>query len=937
LLNTQPFSFDSDQIDDDNKIDRSHIVDPFEPSPGIINKLPRDLPWPPFKSDNPYRRVIVELEAEPTSLVRASFLDNGFAGAELGERVTDHYLGLVAEHKVFKNRLQVVAPDHEVLWDYYNVYNGLGLVIHEKYVPMIDALPGVLSVSYDKQGKGALSDSVKIINADATWQKTNATGASLNGEGVVVAVLDTGIDYNHKDLGGDFGPGYKVIGGYDFVNDDADPMDDNYHGTMVSGIIAASGTVKGVAPNASLLAYKVSDETDNAMITDTVAGLDRALDPDGVPATDDAADILCISLSWFGTPYDAISKAVNNAFAAGSLPVVAGGNNGPDLMTTRSPGSAYGALTLGATTKADEIASISSRGPVGFGHIKPDIVAPGIDIFTTYLGNSYGTLTGTSASAPQAVGAAALLKQLHPNWTAPEIKDALINNAFDLGEDAVTQGAGRLDVLSAVEAKLRASPGVLAFEKETNGIWDETTSEILTFNNSHGFQVDCTIEIECYYSADKELWEVEKPVQVFNYIQPSNSAFSVPAMGTKDITFTLNIQGAAEQGYFWGSIEIKSANDNLTVPFGFRNIDITTDKGEWVISTDTDLSNQQFRAKNLTVTNDALLTLDNVTIFIDSTKNGQSLIDIIEGSSIEMNYCIIAPYNASVYFNFSMYGKGTIRNSHLSGMWGVYRSPYPGGINIYADDSEVTNSTIFRCYTNGVFSAETSGVLVADNYIHHNGGEGVLVWKATDLKILRNNCSQNWWDGVGITGGDAVISDNSIHFNSYDGIWVNNSSPLIANNVVTGSGYWMKHQDAAGIKFQRGSSPVMENNTFSGNKYYGFYINASSPIVMNTSVDDSHTKDILIVPFKGNHCEPFFINSTYNSISIPLNDPDSKITRQWFMQVIVKDDTGRAVPGATVKLIDRNQNLVKLQVTDADGSTKRFIATQYIRTLSKTD
>jgi len=933
LLNVSPSIFDTGE-----NISNFHNLTGWQDSQMELKKeLPRDLPWPPFKGDSSYRRILVELDGLPTSLKRTDLRHSGLSGEELGKRVTEYYRSLIISHELFKNRLRLLTTDCEVMWDYYNAYNGIGLIIPESYVSGLQDLPGVKSVGYDKLGQGALSGSVKLINADDVWQLTNSTGSKLTGEGVVIAVLDTGIDYNHKDLGSGIGPAYKIIGGYDFVNKDTDPFDDNYHGTMVTGIIAANGSVKGVAPNASILAYKVSDETDNAWITDTLAGLDRALDPDGIPATNDAADIICISLSWFGTSYDEISKAVDNAFSAGSLPVVAGGNNGPDLMTMRSPGGAYGALTLGASTKADKPADISSRGPVGFAHIKPDIVAPGIDIFTTYPGNSYGYLTGTSAAGPHAVGAAALLKQLHPNWTASELKDALINNARDIGADPVTQGAGRLDVLASVTAKLSASPGVLAFESESGGVLDSTSSETLTLNNSHSSQVDGTLEISCYYSADLELVEFDSPVQVFNYLQPSSSSFSIPALSTENVVFNLNIPATAGQGYYWGRIEIKSAHDNLTVPFGFRYIEISTNKGEWLVSTDTQVVGQQLRASNLTVTNSAKLTLDNVTLFIDSKEDGLSLIDVKAGSSITITNSILAAYNPSIYYNFSIYGPAIINRSSISGLWGIYESPYPGGINIYSDGSEITNSTIFRCYTNGVFSALTSDVLIADNYIHHNGGEGVLVWMAENIRIYRNNCSRNWWDGVGITGGSGVIAENSIHYNSYDGIWINNSSPYISRNFVSQSGYWMKHDDAAGIKFQRGSEPIMEKNVFADNKYYGFYINASSPVVWNTSIFGSSEKDVYILPFSGNHCAPLFINTTYNTISIPHDDTGSSITRQWFLRVNVKDEAGQPVPGAAVKLVDKYEALVGEFVTDYSGFTELIVATQYIRTLTKTD
>jgi subtilisin family serine protease len=100
-----------------------------------------------------------------------------------------------------------------------------------------------------------LDNSVSLINAPDIWQLRDSGGDNITGKGVLVAVIDTGIDYMHPDLGGGFGPGYKVVGGFDFANNDSDPMDDNGHGTLVAGIIAANGNLKGVAPDANLLAY----------------------------------------------------------------------------------------------------------------------------------------------------------------------------------------------------------------------------------------------------------------------------------------------------------------------------------------------------------------------------------------------------------------------------------------------------------------------------------------------------------------------------------------------------------------------------------------------------------------------------------------------------------------------------------------------------------
>ena len=107
-----------------------------------------------------------------------------------------------------------------------------------------------------------LRQSVPQIRADRVHLELSATG-----KGIVVAVLDTGIDYMHADLGGGIGPEFKVIGGYDFVNNDDDPRDDQGHGTSVAGVVAADGGLKGVAPDARLLAFKVADARGRSLRT----------------------------------------------------------------------------------------------------------------------------------------------------------------------------------------------------------------------------------------------------------------------------------------------------------------------------------------------------------------------------------------------------------------------------------------------------------------------------------------------------------------------------------------------------------------------------------------------------------------------------------------------------------------------------------------------
>lgn len=161
----------------------------------------------------------------------------------------------------------------------------------------------------------------------------------IDGAGIKVAVIDTGVDFNHPDLFG-FGPEGKVVGGYNFINEGQPPLDTNGHGTQVAGVIAADGQIKGVAPKAKILAYKVS-ENGEGVSSDLIT---RAINM----AIEDGADIINISLGVNKTN-PKIDRAVNNALEKEIFVVTAAGNDGPDSKSIGSPGRNFGAVTVGAT------------------------------------------------------------------------------------------------------------------------------------------------------------------------------------------------------------------------------------------------------------------------------------------------------------------------------------------------------------------------------------------------------------------------------------------------------------------------------------------------------------------------------------------------------------------------------------------------------------
>ena len=161
----------------------------------------------------------------------------------------------------------------------------------------------------------------------------------LDGSGVKVAVIDTGVDFNHPDLLG-WGPDGKVIGGYNFIQTNQLPMDKNGHGTKVAGIIAADGSILGIAPKAKILAYKVSEDGEGVSSELISGAIEKAIE--------DEADIINISLGVNRTN-SKIDSAVNYALEKGIFVVTAAGNDGPELKTIGSPGRNFESLTVGAT------------------------------------------------------------------------------------------------------------------------------------------------------------------------------------------------------------------------------------------------------------------------------------------------------------------------------------------------------------------------------------------------------------------------------------------------------------------------------------------------------------------------------------------------------------------------------------------------------------
>ena len=325
--------------------------------------------------------------------------------------------------------------------------------------------------------------SVERIEAPSVWN------LGYEGENVTIAVLDTGIAWDHEtffyyDENGTRISDTKVIANVSFVPWEEKGYDLNGHGTHCAGIAAGtggpSGKYRGVAPKANLVSVKIGCSEGYGYDSWIIGGIEWVI------KNKDVYNIKIISFSFGGPgfPEDPLSMAINRAVDEGILFSASAGNEGPDWGTVHGPGWAVNAITVGATTKEDTIAELSGRGPIdpygsqfyGYpavatphqGRIEPDIVAPGVNIMSAdaWDPEGYVAFSGTSMSCPHAAGAAAVLLSAFPSTTPEMIRVALTVSATDLGYSPYEQGDGRLNLGAAYDAIVTLGKlGILSWEE----------------------------------------------------------------------------------------------------------------------------------------------------------------------------------------------------------------------------------------------------------------------------------------------------------------------------------------------------------------------------------------------------------------------------------------------------------------------------------------
>jgi|GEM_PF-4981241 subtilisin family serine protease len=228
---------------------------------------------------------------------------------------------------------------------------------------------------------------------------------NITGEGVVVAILDTGVNYKLPDLDDNY------LGGYDFAYDDLDPNDLEGHGTTVAALLAGEGDdqFQGIAPNASYYAVKVLDDSGAGKLSDVLDGLDWAVQH----------NVSIVSMSYGQPVYSpAEHTAIQTLYNKGVILVAAAGNEGYDKLIY--PAGYPEVVSVGAVNRYGEVASWSNKGAF--------LAAPGVEITILTRFGTTTTGSGTSYATPIVSGVVALMKQVNPNLNSANVKDALANS-----------------------------------------------------------------------------------------------------------------------------------------------------------------------------------------------------------------------------------------------------------------------------------------------------------------------------------------------------------------------------------------------------------------------------------------------------------------------------------------------------------------------------
>ncbi|MGK7932203.1 MAG: S8 family serine peptidase [Microcystaceae cyanobacterium] len=653
---------------------------------------------------------------------------------------------------------------------------------------------------------------VRRIKADQVWD--NLSGQET--DAVVVGVIDTGVDYEHEDLADnmwknpleiegngidDDNNGYvDDIYGWDFGNQDNDPIDVHSHGTHVAGTIAATGNngigVVGVNPYAEILALKIFDDRGRGYTDDAIASvryaikLKEAYDQD--PAT--GANIRVLNMSFGGGEATSEFEAViEDAGEVGILVVAAAGNNNRNIDKQSFYPASYSndnLIAVAATQQNNNRSSYSN-----YGATTVDVAAPGDNIYSTLPNNKYGNKQGTSMAAPHVAGAASLLFAYDPSLTPSEVKQILIDSSVEVEDfKGKVVSNGRINLKRAFELIVDSNENPMAendnFNTEENSILTFTVNDLLG-NDSDPEDTPLTMDSMDLANLQGELTEDVDG----NYIYDSKGQFDylqVGETGTDSFTYTIKDEQDAVSNSATVTITIEGVND---APTGINLDNNTIDENS---SNDTVIG--MFSTIDIDTTDNHTYTL------LDDADGRFKLVD----NQLQVADGTLLDYEANTHHQI------TIQTTDSGGL------TYDEVFTINVNDLSDTASSYFDMTVDG------DTVSYQANEIHSYGGrkqdqKGTVTFADTDTITLMGNT----WKAVDLTS--YVITPNTIltfDFQSSQegevhGIGFDNDKKISGDTTfqLFGSQKWGK-QKYNNYSIEPNSEPEWKSYTISVGKHF---------------------------------------------------------------------------------------------------------------------
>jgi hypothetical protein len=672
------------------------------------------------------------------------------------------------------------------------------------------------------------------INAPATWDIT--TGSATT----VIAMIDSGLQFNHPDLAGklwvnpgevsdngldDDNNGYiDDLNGWDFVNGDNLPADDNGHGTQTAGVAGAATDnntgIAGVCWNCTLMPVKVMSSAGVANYSDIAAGV--------LYAARKGARVINISLGGYSES-SALLAAVTSAVETYGAVIVAGAGN-DHISTPFYPAAYPQVLAVAASGPEDVLWGESNYGEW------VDVVAPGVNIQTTFLGSDYGAVNGTSLSTAFVSGLAGLLRSHNPAWSADMLRAQLLHTAEDIddlnpGFEGLL-GSGRVDAYQALSVLPRP---LLAFH-------DQTVNGSASARPDPGSSVDLLVTLYNDWADASEVSGTLSSSNSYITITNASAAFEdIPtyATGVNITPFQFNISASAPYG------TSLSLNLRLTASDGYLvDVPLTVQVASDTVIVDATIPTQ-------TWTNDRIYLINkNSGIPVGNT------LTIEPGTEVRF----VGDYTLSVFGTLIADGEADnlIHINNNSGLGRIVfedsstdavfdpQGNYLAG-SLFQHIKVETISTLHFRYSapfisgnkfinlpNGVSGFSATGVVISQNEIHCNIDLFDSSGRITENNLIGPFMTEAAIDGITIENGTFEITKNKIdNLSMALAIWDGNVT--IRNNLISNNGYGLTISDG---------DVTITNNTFLAN-HRGLSISKVSPTIQHNNLSGKINEFVL--------------------------------------------------------------------------------------------